>query len=115
MNFVLFIYAPTDIDFEAFLITKPDHIREAIPSLAIRIKFENLYSKFLSGLEEAEILDTINEKNAVSLYEMDAEPSFQIDQIITIPPKKNEVIFSSSTKEKTSLRTAEVFNSVVCK
>lgn len=42
---------------------KPEHIKEAIPSLAVRIKFEHLYDKFLSGLDEVIILNVPDANN----------------------------------------------------
>lgn len=110
-----FTYASTstDIDFETFLIMKPDHIKEAIPSLGPRIKFENLYSKFLSGSE----LIIWDKTNDPILDEMDKEATVDIGQMIFTmpPPNKNEVMSASSSKEKSYLQTAEVFDCVVCK
>lgn len=95
---------------------KPDHIKEAIPSLGLRIRFENLYSKFLSGLDEVIVLENVNEKTEVLLDAMDGEDSVDIDNILdTFPsPDKSEVKFAGPSNEitPTRLRNAEVFNFV---
>lgn len=110
-----FINASTDIDFETFLMLKPNHIQEAIPSLGQRIRFENLYEKFLSGLDEVIVLEKANDKNPVLLEAMNDYQDCSIGNILnidTLPsPKKSEVTVVS--KEITHLRTAEVFSSVV--
>lgn len=96
---------------------KPDHIKEAIPSLGLRIRFENLYAKYLSGLDEVIILDKTNVKTVDLLDIMDGENSVNIDRFLEpLPsPNKFEVKLASSSKEKIYLRTAEVFNCVICK
>lgn len=38
----------TGIEYDDFITLQPQHIKEAIPELVPRIKFENLFKKFLT-------------------------------------------------------------------
>lgn len=93
---------------------KPEHIKEAIPNLGRRIKFENLYSKFLSGLDEVIV---VNSKNDVSIEEIDTsntEMDFGriSDQLLMTLDKENvennQIMIPNVSKEKTYLQTAKV-------
>lgn len=112
-----------DLDLEAFLIMKPEHIKEAIPNFGPRIKFEKLYNEFLCGLGEVVIVDNANKINTTPLPKIDTSNSDtdnnldeDLDQITdemlislnTDIPKINEVMFSSGSKENTYLKSAKV-------
>lgn len=119
-----------ELDFESFLIMKPHHIKDAIPSLGPRIKFENLYEKFLSGLDEVIIVDQTNQENETPIQEvcavntndqkmcaMNTDADINLNQtsgekLMSLEediPKINEVMWSTAPKEKNYLRTAKVY------
>lgn len=52
-----------EVDVESFLCMRPDHIKEAIPSLGPRIKFETLYAKFLNTIGDVFIVIENKEKD----------------------------------------------------
>lgn len=89
---------------------KPEHIKEAIPSLGQRIKFENLYSKFLSELDDVVIVNT-NEKIVASLDEMETEEIVDINLLLT-SPRKSEVMPCNIPKERTHLQVAQVYSNL---
>lgn len=93
---------------------KPEHIKEAIPSLGERIKFENLYTKFLS--DEVLIVDEINQNHLQEMDALNTDNNMDLDQIsdqilISLEkevPKISEVMFANAPKQKNNLRTPKV-------
>lgn len=65
----MFYFPPYEgIDFETFLELQPVHIKEAIPELVPRIKFESLYRKFKNELSQ--INETCNSEDVISVIEL---------------------------------------------
>lgn len=54
------IFVFVGIDFETFITLQPDHIKEAIPALVPRIKFQNSFKRFMETLDKENINLEVN-------------------------------------------------------